>query len=80
MPPLSEEDKLQAITALQALSTFYLYDSPPVPGYNYTPVAIRCLARFLNRDSQQLRAELTKLAGHGFCEVTPDEARLTPDA
>ena len=73
MPPNPE-----AVTALQALSTFFLGDSPPAPGFNYTFVAIRCLARFLNRDATCVAATLQELAAQGFCEVTPWEARLTP--
>lgn len=49
-----------------------------MPGYNYSYVAIRCLARFLNRDAQKLLQDLSRLAEQGFCEVTPYEARLTP--
>jgi hypothetical protein len=77
-PAASEQEKRRAIEALQALSTFFVDDAPAAPGFNYAPVALRCLSRFLDRDPQQLRADLVKLAEHGLCELTLWEARLTP--
>lgn len=76
---LTRREAEARIVALQGLSTYYVPEATAAPGSTYGWVTYRTLGRFLNQDPCRLYQTLCTLAAFGFCEVSSNVARLSPE-